>query len=42
MDFLQPIYEAVLDQEEFLGTWLKDKREWRRIMLENDALSDVR
>lgn len=26
--FLEPVYEAILDKEEFSGTWIKDKREW--------------
>ena len=33
-DFLAPVYQAILDNEEFSGTWLKDKREWRRTELE--------
>ena len=37
-DFLEPVYEAILEEEEFSGTWLKEKREWRRIKLGNDAL----
>ena len=27
-DFLEPVYEAILDKEEFSGTWHKDKRKW--------------
>ena len=37
-DFLEPIYTAILHEEEFLGSWLKDKREWRRAKQKNDAL----
>jgi len=27
-EFLEPVYAAILAQEKFSGTWLKDKREW--------------
>ncbi len=37
-DFLDPIYKAILDEEEFSGTWCKDTREWRRTKLRKDAL----
>ncbi len=28
-DFLEPVYQAILDDEEFSSTWVNDKREWR-------------
>ncbi len=41
-DFLAPVYQAILDNEEFSGIWFKDKREWRRAKLENDGVQGVR
>ena len=37
-DFLEPIYTAILHEEEFSGTWLENTREWRRAKQKNDAL----
>ena len=36
--FLKPIYASILDNEEFSGIWLNDKRKWLRAGLENDGL----
>ena len=40
--FLGPVYEAIIDNETFSGTWLKGRREWRRAKLENDGMQGVR
>ena len=37
-DFLEPVYKAILDEEGFSGTWLENRREWRRAKQKNDAL----